>query len=204
MTIGIFEIGLACMMFQYMNIDFSLIEEGIEDIMYAINCIFGKESFDWKDVGKRKIAFTIKLLVNVATYYIRGGLNLPDYGKKGKSLKQIFGLIGNNVKGKLMKEGVKLGIKYFGDNLLVTIVKKMKGYCKYLCVEFYENKIKKYILGIFGKDLETMMTIEVISGKNDWTRILTQEIKVGCRALIKLQKEIIKILKTIINLLMNR
>ena len=26
-----------------------------------------------------------------------------------------------------------------------------------------------------------MLTIEVISGNNDWTRILTQELKVGCK-----------------------
>ena len=70
MAIGAFEIGLGIILSNYASINFGLVEEGINDIMYGFDCILGKETFDWKDVGKRKVAFAIKLIVNVATYYI--------------------------------------------------------------------------------------------------------------------------------------
>ena len=77
MAIGAFEIGLGIILSNYAFINFGLFEEGINDIMYGFDCILGKETFDWKDVGKRKVAFAIKLTVNVATYYIKSIINIP-------------------------------------------------------------------------------------------------------------------------------
>ena len=210
MAIGAFEIGLGLMLSNYTFIDFGLVEEGIADMMYGFDCILGRETIDWKDIGKRKVAFGIKLAVNISTHYIKGILKIPTNNnvKQIKSFSDTFSLIGNQVKDRIINTSFKFGLKIsfniFGDNLIITIIKQVNEYIKYFSIKFYMEKIQQYILKKFGDTLDQMLTIEIVSGKNEWTRIITQQLKIGCRALFKLKKVIIKQVINIIKSIINR
>ena len=210
MAMGAFEIGLSLIFSNYNFIDFGIYEEGIADIMYGFDCILGKETIDWKDVGKRKVAFGIKLAINISTHYIRGILKIPlnKNDKQIKTFSNTFSLIGNQIKDRLTNTSIKFGLQIsfniFGDNLIITVIKKVNEIIKYLSIKFYVDKIQKYILEKFGDTLDQMLTIEIVSGKNEWTRILTQQLKIGCRALVKLKKVIIKQIINIIKCITNR
>jgi len=209
MIIGIFEIGIGILSTYYMFNDFGFIDQGLTDIKYGIDCLLGKEKFDWKEVGKKKLAFAIGLAVNASVGFIRCNLKIPfKKPQNAKNIKETFNIIGKKVGKKLAKEGVNIGIQIsmdaFGKEFIITIITKFKEYSKSISVSFFQKKIKEFILNKYGEAFEQMLTIEVVSGNNDWTRILTEQLKVGCRALTKLTKIIVKQLITLIKLLINK
>ena len=189
--------------------DIGFIEEGLNDIKYGIDCLLGKEKFDWKEVGKKKLAFAIGLAVNATVGFIRCNLKVPfKKPQKVKNIKETFSKIGKKVGKKLTKQGVNIGIKIsmeaFGKDFIITIITKFKEYSKLITVSFFQKKIKDFILNKYGVAFNQMLTIEVVSGNNDWTRILTEQLKVGCRALTKLTNIIVKQLINLIKLLINK
>ena len=203
-VIGAFEIALGVILTYYMHNDFGLLKEGINDIQYGIKCLMGEEEFDWKEVGKRKLSFAINLAINVALSFIRGNLKLP-FAKKDRSLKQTFDIIKEKAKEKMVKEGVNKGIqlsmKIFGKDFVVSIVAKFKEYSKNLTITFFKDTVKKKIEDTYGDTFKKMLTIEIVSGKNDWTKILTEELKVCCRALSKITGKIVSCLTGIIEMI---
>lgn len=209
MIIGVFEIGIGIFLTYYMVNDFGFIEEGLNDIKYGIDCLLGKEKFDWKEVGKRKLAFAIGLAVNATVGFIRCNLKIPfKKPQKVKNIKETFNKIGKQVGKKLTKQGVNIGIQIsmeaFGKDFIITIITKFKEYSKSITVSFFQKKIKDFIVNKYGVALNQMLTIEVVSGNNEWTRILTEQLKVGCRALTKLTNIIVKQLINLIKLLINK
>ena len=207
-VIGAFEIALGVILTHYMANDFGLVEEGINDIQYGINCLIGKDEFDWKELGKKKLSFAINLAINTALSFIRGNLKLP-FIKKDRNIAKTFDLVKEKAKDKLIKTGVNTGVQIsidiFGKDFIVSILAKFKDFSKKITISFFKEQIKNKIDKIdktYGKTFEQMLTIEVISGNNDWTRILTQELKVGCKALSKLSgiivNNIIKIIEILI------
>ena len=209
MIIGVFEIGIGILLTNYMLNDFGFLEQGLTDIKYGIDCLLGKEKFDWKEVGKKKLAFAIGLAVNAAVGFIRCNLSIPFKKPQNvKNIKETFTTIGKKVGKKLAKQGVKIGVQIsmdaFGKDFIITIITKFKEYTKYISVSFFQKNIKDFILNKYGETYNQMLTIEVVSGNNDWTRILTEQLKVGCRAFTKLTNIIVKQLITLIGLLINK
>ena len=167
-VIGAFEIALGVMLTYFMYNDFGLLQEGVNDIKYGINCLMGNNEFDWKELGKKKISFVINLAVNTALFFIRGKLKLP-FIKKERSIAKTFDIIKEKAKDKLVKMGVKTGInlsiEIFGKDFIVNIVAKFKDYSKKLTISFFKANIKDIINNTsYAKSFEQMLTIEIISG----------------------------------------
>ena len=207
-VIGACEIALGVILTHYMKNDLGLLEEGMKDIATGINCILGKEEFKWEDIGQRKLTFAISLAVNVGVGFIRNTLKLP-FVKSDKPAKitETFKKIGEKVKTKLIKKGVNTGIslsvKLLGKDFIVKVVGEFKEFSKSISISFFQNKIKERINKIYGETFEQMLTIEIVSGKDDWSRILTEQLKVLCRAFSKLvgiiSNQIINIIKMLAN-----
>ena len=144
-VIGACEIALGVILTYYMKNDFGLLEEGMKDIEYGINCILEKEEFGWKDVGKRKITFVISFAVNVEAYFIKNNLKLP-FTKSDKPAKigETFQKIGEKIKSQLIKKGVNiwigLSMKLLGKDFIVTIVAKFKDFSKSINIQFFQKK----------------------------------------------------------------
>ena len=208
-VIGACEIALGIALTHFMKNDFGMLTEGIKDIGLGINCILGNEEFDWKELGKRKLMFVISLAVNNVVNFIRLNLKLPFNLEKPSSIKDTFKLVGDKVKEDLTKKvintGIGLSMKVFGKDFIVNVVAEFKKYSKKLTISFFKENIKESLINKkkYGDTFEQMLTIEVISGKNDWTRILTEQLKIGCRILSKLIELITKQLIKIIKMLMN-
>ena len=84
------------------------------------------------------------------------------------------------------------------------MVGSFKEFSQKLTIKFFREKIQEEINKNYGKTFEQMLTIEIVSGKNDWTKILTQLLKQGCKALSKLTSKIISNLINLIDTLIKK
>ena len=109
--------------------------EGIDDIEFGFDCLLGNKQFSWKELGRRKMVFIIKVITSETLKWIFSGFENP-FKKIGKlkvpiDTKEYF----NVVKDTVIEVGKKKVIGYviskcLGPNFFDKVVKELKQFVK--------------------------------------------------------------------------
>ena len=201
--IGICEFVGGCLLKATIGNDFGLMKEGLEDIKYGIECLFGDKDFSWEDVGRRKLAFLINLAVSFAVGFITGQSKLQITQNKGK--ENFKDLIKQGAK-ELGKYTVKKGVQYvckniFGEKLIKEVIKKVKDFIDEKCINFFDKNIRKFLEQ--SKEFQQMLAIDNIIGDNSWQNHLNTQMNLYCKAFTSLINPIINIVIDIIKNILN-
>ena len=185
------------------NIGLKLINEGIEDIEYGFDCLLGNKQFNWKELGKRKMAFVIKIITSETLKWVFNGFKNP-FNKidlsgttKSNGVKQYF----NVVKDKVIEVGKKKVINYvvskcLGPNFFDIVVKELKKFVKKISNKF-SNKLKKILNEKYSAQIKQMIIFDTIDQNSSWGKYLSTQLKIALKCLSRILNLFVK---TILNL----
>ena len=184
------------------NIGTKLISEGIEDIKYGFECLLGEKQFSWKELGRRKMVFIIKIITSETLKWVFSGFKNPfnkiNLNAAPKDAKKYF----NVVKDHIIEVGKQKIIGYtvnkvLGPNFFETIVKKLKEFVKTITKPFMK-KLRDILNKKYSAQIKQMIAFDTIEENDFWQKLLSRELRIALRCLSRILKLFVT---TILNLL---
>ena len=184
------------------SIGIKLIREGIDDIEFGFDCLLGNKQFSWKELGRRKMVFIIKVITSETLKWIFSGFENP-FKKIGKlkvpiDTKEYF----NVVKDTVIEVGKKKVIGYviskcLGPNFFHKVVEELKQFVKKIS-KIFSEKLRKILNEKYSTQIKQMIVFDAIDENSSWEKYICNQLKIALRCLSRILNLFVK---TILNLL---